>query len=132
LVILCLAGCTTWGPTTMSPRQLVQEQQPGHIRVLRTDGTHVDMREPWLAMDSVVGIVRGRRGVPATGGTARRRNVAFVDTVSIALTDISAVETRRRSVGRTVVLVAALAPVVYVAGLYAFLELACGGPDECN
>jgi len=49
VLVTQLTGCTSWHVQEISPRQLLAEQQPGQIRVERTDCAWLYLWEPWLA-----------------------------------------------------------------------------------
>ena len=53
MLVLYLGACTSWRPSTVSPRQLIEEEQPGAVRVTTTDGTRVLLREPSIEADSI-------------------------------------------------------------------------------
>ena len=41
LLVVHLGACATWQPSTVSPRQLIEEERPPSIRVIRHDGTEL-------------------------------------------------------------------------------------------
>ena len=86
MLVLHLTGCYAWQPVTVGPRQLIEEEQPGQIRILQTDGMQVLLDGPTIRDDSIVGI-------PGRLRTA---------TIRIALSDIGSVEVRRISTPKTV------------------------------
>jgi len=101
LLVLHLTGCHTWRPVTVSPRQLIEEEQPERLRIRQADGKQLDIRDPRVERDSLTAMVRGRRGVPRPAGNGTR-SVRYENVVRIALTDVTAVEARHLSVFRTV------------------------------
>jgi hypothetical protein len=117
LLSLYLTGCTTWRPVTVSPRQLIEDEQPGLIRIVQADGTQLELRNPRLERDSVTAVF-----------SVRLSSGRFVtDTARIALTDVTAVETKRLSIIRTAALTVVAVPVLFVA----VLVTACADPDDC-
>ena len=102
LLVLHLAGCYSWQPVTVSPRQLIEEAAPDHIRIFKADGEGMELRNPRIESDSL---------------TARIFSNLRTGTVRIALADITAVEWRRLQVGKTVLaLVPVLLPVIPILG----------------
>ena len=94
MLLLHLTGCYSWQPVTASPRQFVEEEQPGHIRISQGDDEELELRNPRVEGDSLA---------------ARISTFNRTGTVRIALTDITAVESRRLQVGKTVL---AIVPVL--------------------
>ncbi len=87
LLVLHLAGCYSWQPVTVSPRQLIEEAAPDHIRIFKADGEGMELRNPQVESDSL---------------TARISTRLRTATVRIALGDIDSVEARRLEVWGTV------------------------------
>jgi hypothetical protein len=112
MMVLYLTGCATWRPVTLSPRQLIEEQRPGVIRVIQADGTRLDLRNPSIHSDSVTAVFRVR----ASSRVFRQ------DTIRISLVDVTAVEVRRLSVTRTILLIP-------VGGLAVMLAACLSNPD---
>ena len=111
MLVLHVTGCYSWQPTTVSPRQFIEEEQPGKIRILQADGEQVEIRNPGVETDSIS--FRVSSGLFGS------------ETVRIALSDVSTVEVQRFSIGKTVALVV-LAPV----GLVVIAVLICAA-DDC-
>ena len=110
--VLLVTACHVWRPAVVGPRQLVEEERPTFIRIVRADGTRTEVRLPRVVSDSLIAEIWGRRRVPRTAGSSvPHRNVAYHDTLSFALADVVRVETRELSTGRTLGVVV-LAPVV--------------------
>ena len=101
MLVLHLTGCYSWQPVTVSPRQFIEEEQPGQIRILQADGTRMELRDPSIETDSLAARVSSRL---RTGN------------VRIALSDIDSVEARRISTPLTTLVV-----VLTGAGLVAAL-----------
>ena len=112
LLVLHLTGCYSWQPATVSPRQFIEEEQPGQIRIVQADGERMELRNPRIESDSL---------------TARIFSNLRTGTVRIALADITAVEWRRLHVGKTVLAMVLLyLPVALVLGR--LLGSECSGP----
>ena len=86
MLVLHLTGCYSWQPATVGPRQLIEEEAPGLIRIVQTDGEQMELRNPRIESDSL---------------TARISTRLRTGTVRIALTDITAVQARRFSTPKT-------------------------------
>jgi len=86
MLLLHLAGCYSWQPVTVSPRQFVEEEQPGHIRISQADDEELELRNPRIEGDSLAARI----------STYNRTGI-----VRIALADITAVEARRLSTPKT-------------------------------
>ena len=54
LLALHLGACTSWQPSTISPRQLIEGKRPPTVRIIRTDGTALVMNSPSIANDSIL------------------------------------------------------------------------------
>ena len=101
LLLVLLTACHSWQLTTVSPQQLIPEEQPSSVRATLTSGEVIVVENPTMRNDSIVGVTDADVGVSSR--------------------DVSLFEVRRFSVGKTFGLVAGL--VVLVAG--AFLALLC-------
>ncbi len=55
LLVLHLAGCKTWQPTTVGPRQLIEEERPSQVRIFGSNGTQLTLSGPTLQGDSIIG-----------------------------------------------------------------------------
>jgi hypothetical protein len=110
LLVLHLTGCYSWQPATVSPRQFIEEEQPGQIRIVQADGERMELRNPRIESDSL---------------TARIFSRLRTGTVRIALADITAVESRRLQVGKTVL---AMVPLYLPVALILGRRSACSAP----
>ena len=104
MLVLHLGGCATWQPVTVSPRQFIEEERPDHIRVWR-DERPTQVRSPRIEGDILTS------------------TIPYEPPVGIALTDITAIESRHFSIGRSGLLVAGTAAGIYVV-LYTLFSLA--------
>ena len=96
-------GCTAWEVQQISPRDLIEQEQPSKVQVRHADGTHRTLHHPSVEGDSLVSA--GRK-----------------DTVRVALTDVNRVAVRKFSPLKTFGLTALI-----VGGFFGFACLmACG------
>ncbi|HIF56005.1 MAG: hypothetical protein ABGY10_06465 [bacterium] len=62
-LVLHLTACYTWlGVATTSPAQLIEATQPDYVRVLKPDGTQVELANPSVEGDQLVGTTTTRTG----------------------------------------------------------------------
>jgi hypothetical protein len=107
MLVLHLTGCYSWQPATISPRELLKEEQPGQIRILHADGTRIELRDPRIETDSL---------------TARIFDRLRTGDVRIALSDIYSVEARRISTPLTMGAVVLTGAGLAVALVWASLD----------
>ena len=99
-LLLNLTACYTWqGVATTSPAQLIEVTQPERVRVHIPDGVQVELENPLVEGDQLLG----------TNG------------VALPLADVLMLEIREFSWVRTLLLAIALPPLGVVLGM-----LACG------
>jgi hypothetical protein len=98
--MLALGACVTWEPVPIPPARYIEEEAPAQVRLYRGGSDFVELRNPTVVAEQVVGEPPGTRGQ--------------VERVRIA--DISLLRVRHRSIGRTVITLGALA---FVATLIA-------------
>lgn len=91
MFLLQTGACTTWQPTSASPARVFQERTPIRIRITRTDGERIAMRNPRIRSDSIIGT---REFAPSASGGPPAQ---FGNTMAVALADILHLE-----VGETV------------------------------
>ena len=110
LLVLHLSACTSWQPTTASPRQFVEEEEPDQIRITQTGGDRVTIHDPAIRADSIVG-----------GGSQNwlgRRSE-----IGVPFSDIGQFEVRRFSSTRTTVRLGfAVGCAVFFAAVYRALD----------
>jgi len=115
LLALHVAGCTTWRPSTVAPRQLIEDEQPGRIRSTLPDSTTLIVTAPTVVSDSIA-TVREECQTSVVGG---RYDCAAVETTSvIALQDVAWVEIPRFSLARTIGLVTAPRCRIFPHGIH--------------
>lgn len=91
LLVVYLAGCYTWSPTTISPPELIEEERPEQVRVTRWSGEQVTIVKPQVRADSIIG-----------------------DEVGVAIEDIREIEVRRHSVAGYSMLVLMLGAITLI------------------
>lgn len=113
-----LPACTGWKTQQAAPQDVIATRHPQAIKVTRSDGTQIEIANPEMKADSLVGVRAGS----APGDSVRAR-------VAIALPDISQVAVRQTDAARTVALAAGV-------GLAVILVVAaasdCCGPSFGN
>ena len=91
LLLVLLTACHSWRPTTVSPQQLIPEEQPSPVRFTLTNGETVTIKDPTMRNDSIVGV---------TDADGALRTSA----VGVALRDVRLLEVRHFSVAKTIIL----------------------------
>ncbi len=114
LLVLHLGACTTWRPATVSPPQLIEEEEPGRVRITRTDGERVTIQDPEVRADSI--IWRRRSGLFGFGTTE----------TGLPILDVQQIEIRRFSLVKTLI---TLIPVALIAVL---VGVCLADGDDCN
>ena len=105
LLMVLLTACHSWRPTTVSPQQLIPEEQPSLVRVTLIDGETVTVRDPTMRNDSIVGV--------------RDADEALMTSpVGVASRDVRLLEVRRLSVTKNIVLAV---PLILVAAAIIFV-----------
>lgn len=89
LLLVLLTGCQTWQPAMVAPRDLISEEAPSSVRVTKTGGDVVTIKDPIIRNDS---IVSAEVGLGTVG-------------IGVATADINALEVRRLNTGRTLAFV---------------------------
>ncbi len=119
-----LASCTSWQVQSVSPEQVVAEEQPSQVRVTTTDQSEVVLEAPRVSGDNLLGL--GDRNVSWAGSI-----YAVSDTGSaleIPLANISHLAVKKTNIGNSVLL-----GVGVVAGMFLFLAgvylITCEGGD---
>jgi len=106
LLMVLLTACQTWRPTTVSPQAVIPVELPLFVRATLTSGEVKFFENPSVRNDSIVG----------TGSSLR-----------VAWRDVSSLEVRRFSAGKT-----AGAVVLTAVGLFAvFLLIGCTEDRLC-
>ncbi len=114
LLVLHLSACTSWQPTFLSPPQVIEEEEPDRVRITRSDGDRVIIRNPEVRADSIAGSMN-------EAGSRTE--------MSVPISDIQWFEVRQPSRQHTIALVVILGfPVV----LYGLLALLCTPSRTCD
>lgn len=115
MLMVFLAGCTTWRPTTLSPAQVIQEEGPSSIRVTRSDGTHVTVTRPVVHNDSIAVLEQACQTSSVAGGRFGCRE--FTRTL-VPLGDVAGVEVSTVSGWRTATVLGAIGSAVGIIYMY--------------
>ena len=108
LVLACyMAACTAWHTQSATPQQVVAKQ-PKNIRIVRQDGSTIQMYQPLINGDTVEGLKEAPRGDRLT------------QRVAVALVDVKSVQVESPDAGLTIL--AGAAGVVLVVGMIAALS----------
>lgn len=83
LLMMLLAACQTWRPTSVSPQQLIPIERPSSVRATLRSGARVTLESPTIRNDSIFG---------DTDAGA----------VGVASEDLGLLEVRRFSILRTI------------------------------
>jgi hypothetical protein len=102
-------ACQVWRTERVAPKSLLATHRPATLRVTRTDGTEIVLKDPVLQGDTLSGRPR------QTGG----------EDVRIPLTGVRRLATRRFSPGRTIGLGMGVAALAYVAFLIGVVACGC-------
>ena len=70
LLGLHLSACATWQPVPLNRQRILEEQQPGRVRIRQADGTRLELRNPRVERDSLIASVRAS-SAPLGAGTVR-------------------------------------------------------------
>ncbi len=128
LLPVYLSSCTSWQVQSVSPEQVVEEEQPSQVRVTTTDQSEVVLEAPRVSGDNLLGL--GDRNVSWAGSI-----YAVSDTGSaleIPLADISHLAVKKTNTTNSVLLgVGVAAAVAAFMGVIAFLSI-CSGEGSCR
>lgn len=121
LLVLYVPACTGWMEQSQPVPQVVAEKRPDEVRVYLRDGRRVDLREPRVEGDSLVG--RERLAQAGTTRTPEWPRAAY------ALADIQRLETKETDSGKTWMAVAVIAAVsiALIAALASSMDFDLGG-----
>ncbi len=115
-------GCTSWQTVNVSPEQLIAEQHPKQLRVTSQDGSRMEIQGPSTSGDTLLGTIRttvtGRHPTGQGQYTTSTRTVAG-EQAQILFSDVTRIETRHVSEGKTIGLVVGILAVV-VGALVAY------------
>ena len=95
LLVLILGACTTWRPSTIGPRQLIEEERPRVVRVTGPDSVQRVVRNPRIEDGAIVMDAECRRSQSPRGGY-----ICPTETI-LTLEDVTGIDVRRVAFGRT-------------------------------
>lgn len=93
--VLLFSSCTSWQPSPLAPRDLLEAERPSEVRVTTSAGDQFVVVEPQMSGDSL----------------------ASRDTAVLAPADIRTLEVRRFSTSKTIGLLALLAGTYALVGV---------------
>jgi len=111
-----LSSCTSWQVQSVSPEQVVWEEQPSQIRVTTTGHSDVILKAPRLSGDTLIGL--GPRNASWVGSEYAVSDNGLM--LAIPLTHISHVSLKKPDV---------VAPLIGLAAAFGFLLLICSEGD---
>jgi hypothetical protein len=110
--LLQTSGCTSWSSQRNPPAQVLSEKAFDLVRVVRNDGSRVDIYQPRVVNDTVTGFARN----PSEQKEA--------ETVSVPVADVRYLEVEKFSAGKTILLVAGVgATVLLIAALVSTISI---------
>lgn len=110
LVLTCyLTACTAWHKQTAIPQQVITAKQPRKVRIARQDGSRVELLQPKIEGDSIVGTTWDVK----PGSQPLR--------TAIALADVRGIEVKEDDTGRTIMAVG------FIGGIIALMAALSSG-----
>ncbi|HEU5303720.1 MAG TPA: hypothetical protein VFU40_03665 [Gemmatimonadales bacterium] len=94
-------SCTTWKSPQLAPEQVIASKRPDHVRVLQSSGAQLELWNPRISNDSLV-------------GRLARADSTRLDGMPLA--DIKQLQVRAVSAGKTVLLVTGIGVAVLLVG----------------
>jgi len=113
LLPVYLSSCTSWQVQSVSPEQVVTEDQPSKIRVTLTDSSELEMEQPRIVGDTLRGLVKGG----ADDSLVER---------DVLLADIAAVRVKKTSTTKSVLLGVGFVAVGFFFAAVVYTE------EQCN
>ncbi|HMA40644.1 MAG TPA: hypothetical protein VKP10_11230 [Gemmatimonadales bacterium] len=112
LVFTCLLpACTAWHLTSAPPQEVIAAKQPVKVRIVRQDRSRVELSQPKVEADSIVGT-----NWDVKPGSPPSR-------AAIALADVRTVEVRETDTGRIIALVVGVGSIIaLIVGLSGLSE----------
>jgi hypothetical protein len=107
----------SWKTQEVSPQQVIAEEQPTKVRVTRTDGLMITVKEPAVSGDSIVGVCTRLTGPGGVEGDP----IVCGQSVSIPLASVAKLEVSSPNTGASIGLAGALA--VAAAGVLLVIGL---------
>jgi len=115
-----LSSCTAWHVQSVSPAQVVEDEQPSQIRVTTTSDSVVILQEPRVSGDTLIGF--GERNFSWDGSVYGAPDTA--SEFKIPLADISHVELHKTDAAKSVLLGVGIVAGAFAA-LIAFALILC-------
>lgn len=85
--VVTASGCVAWRRQEVTPQQLIADKQPEVVQVTRTDQSKIEVYQPRVIGDTLTG---------------HPTDVA-IQRLAIPLSDVSAIATRYRHIGKSLV-----------------------------
>ncbi len=96
MMVLYLGACAGWQLQPVAPAQYIEEEQPSEIRVTTSDDKKLVLKKPIIRSDSLLGRASGQVwGSP--------------------LAEVTRIETRKFSAGKTALLIIGTGAVIFAA-----------------
>ena len=110
-------GCTTWKKPDVPPEQVITEKRPDHVRVIQSNQAELELWNPQISNDSLVGQVQRSDSTNFSG---------------VPLANVKEVQVRGVSAGKTVLLIAGVGVTALIIGAIAASddEYFDPGPDS--
>ncbi len=108
LLLLWLPACSSWEVPGVAPATYIEQQHPDRVRV-STDTSRVQLDHPWVRADTIM----GTRWIASHAGLMR------MDTVQVAVPQVSRLEVPKSATGNTLMLVGGILLVLAIAGAIA-------------
>ena len=108
LLPVYLSSCTSWQVQSVSPEQVVTEDQPSTIRVTLTDSSELEMEQPRIVGDTLRGLVKGK---PFSGTV--KDEISLIER-DVLLADIATVRVKKTNATTSILLGVGIVAVVGV------------------
>ncbi|MDA0329616.1 MAG: hypothetical protein O2958_11475 [Gemmatimonadetes bacterium] len=115
-LLIAMAGCKSWQPVTVGPRQIISDERPTSLRVTDVDGDRLTILRPMIRNDSIVTSDTDPFGVP-------------VRALGVPTDDVNSLEVARFNPVKSAVIAAA---AVTVAATWARVALRGGAGSNPN
>ncbi len=123
LLPVYLSSCTSWQVQSVSPEQVVTEDQPSKIRVTLTDSSELEMGQPRIVGDTLRGLVKGKPFRGAVKDSLLERDVL--------LADIATVRIKKPDVTKSVFLGLGIAAGAFVVLVAVVVASYCLDNNDC-
>lgn len=113
LSALLAVNCTSWRREKTSPRDVLTAQKRDQVRVTLVGGARLELRDPWIEGDSLLGY----QGTVPTGGERTRWPHRRSDAVAIPLESVLHVELPHLDAGKSIGLVLGIGVTIAVVAI---------------